>query len=51
MLQQQYSYSRRKSKAWDKHVRKCNEYHNDVRLNDICDYLSSSIPRSKYFSK
>ncbi len=42
MLQQQCSrYSRRKSKAWAKHVRKCSEHHNDVQLNDLCDYLSS----------
>ena len=33
--------SRRYKKAWAKHSRKTNEYHNDVKLNNLCDYLSS----------
>lgn len=33
--------SRRYKKAWAKHARKANEYHNDVQLNNLCDYLSS----------
>lgn len=33
--------SRRYKKAWAKHARKTNEYHNDVKLNNLCDYLSS----------
>lgn len=33
--------SRRYKKAWAKHARKSNECRNNVKLNDLCDYLSS----------
>lgn len=33
--------SRRYKKAWAKHARKANEYHNDVQLSDLYNYLSS----------
>ncbi len=34
-------WSRRYKKAWFKYARKYEEHHNNIKLNNLCDYLSS----------